>query len=241
MKRFTKKIAFVMALVMVFALTSAVSANAAEAYAKKWSFTGATGEWLDGTQPYDATVGYGLKTGSLTKKGTQFKSESTKDAGVMVGLDCDADFQSALASSAYSGAETIFVVDLPAGTYDVVIYAGAASNNSTYNANLIYLNGVVFDQAPANSDNKTSGSVLLTIDDISYKRTITLDAASQVEIKATNEMGRAFLSGLAITEAVAETPAVPKDGESMTVAYIAALAVISAGAAVLVSKKRKEA
>lgn len=274
MKRFTKKIAFVMALVMVFALTSAVSANAADLYSAKYSFNpNCTLEgWVVATDAYDAAKGYGFDVASAGPY--KVVEPGTHSSGATLGYDNVTDPDSVAmfdairigAADVKNDTEVNFYVDLPAGTYDITVYAGGMSQNATYDYNRIFVNGeeIVRDRNsdPWNSDYKTalpSIAKLLTIKDLEWNTTITLTEATKVEIKASNPAdqvgvygedtakvggGRAYMNAVVINEVAEEAPvapAVPKDGESMTVAYIAALAVVSAGAAVLVSKKRKEA
>ena len=245
MKRFTKKIAFVMALVMVFALTSAVSANAADLYSAKYTFNSAcvSEGWTNAySQVYDDATGYGFDAANGWTAGIITETASTKVEGSpMIGLKCDdaalVDAISKAVSEFKGDTEVNFYVKLPAGTYDITVYAGAISQNNTYDFNRIFINGeqVVrdFEADPWNADAKSSKATLLSIEDVQWTKTITLTEETKVEIKASNPTvenvkwfgtdyatggGRAYMNAVVINEVapVVEepvAPAVPKDGE----------------------------
>ena len=83
-----------------------------------------------------------------------------------------------------------FVVDVPAGSYRVDVYAGAAVKNNAYNNNSISVNGTelgVVSQSAA-------------VADMLKTTTVTLEEAGQITITATNEGQRAFLNAVVITE-----------------------------------------
>ena len=260
----------VLGLTVAMALGTMVTANAATGKVWKYSFnnksfdaTVAT-DWTHCLDAYDATKGYGFDEAIGWGAGITTKKASTSSSlnGAMIGVETDGvdagllNAVGAGVSKEKGDTEVIFYVDLPAGTYDVTVYAGGVSCNNTYDFNHIYIDGeeIVRDFAtdPWNSDDKSSASTLLTVDDLAWKRTITLTEAKKVEIKASNPAdtermwfstqgggGRAYLNAVVIEEVVASAPDkdVPKTGVVSVAAICGVVALASAGVAVVTRKK----
>lgn len=266
MRKSGLKKALVLGLTVAMALGTMVTGNAA---GKTWKFsfnnknfdaTVATG-WTQCLDAYDATKGYGFDEAIGWGAGVIEKTASEKLEGAMIGLDTT---DAVTLNAAYAGVsaakgdtEVNFYVDLPAGTYDVTVYAGGISQNNTYDFNKIYINGeeVVRDYTtnPWNADAKSSHGKLLSLDDIKWTKTITLTEKTKVEIKASNPAltnvkyygadvasagGRAYMNAVEITEVTtASTDNVPKTGVVSTAAICGLVALAGAGVAVVSRKK----
>ncbi len=261
----------VLGLTVAMALGTMVTGNAA---GKVWKFSfnpNCTEEgWVTcPTQVYDASVGYGFtEANTFNSWGANYEATASTalPEGTMVGVKVpeDAAGQSlynavcGYAAAPYKGApEMSFFVDLPAGTYNVTVYSGGASQNETYDFNHIYVNGeeIVrdFETDPWNADKKSGKASALEIKNLEWNKTITLTAATKLEIKASNPAdqtrswfgaektagGRAYLNGVVIEEVVASTGSdnVPKTGVVSVAAICGVVALASAGVAVVTRKK----
>lgn len=268
MRKSGLKKALVLGLTVAMALGTMVTGNAA---AKTWKYSfntdlGADAQaagWVNAySQVYDASAGYGFDAANGWSAGIITKTASTSEAlaGKEIGLDCaDAvmvDVVTRAVSEVKGDTEVKFYVDLPAGTYDVTVYAGAISQNNTYDFNKIYINGeqIVrdFEKDPWNADAKSSKATLLTLDNIKWTKTITLTEKTKVEIKASNPAvenatwfgetkassgGRAYMNAVEIKEVTASTDKVPKTGVVSTAAICGLVALAGAGVAVVSRKK----
>lgn len=221
----------VLGLTVAMALGTMVTGNAAEGKVWKYSFNNKTwnadlaGDWVNAYgQVYSSAVGYGFDAANGYSFGVITKQASTKTELGDIGLDCaDEVLLNAIAAGAAeqkTDEEVNFYVDLPAGTYNITVYAGGQSQNEVYDGNRIFVNGeeIVrnYETDPWNSDTKSSNSKLLTADNLKWTKTITLAAATKVEIKASNPSramtyfgaektggGRAYLNAVVIEEATA--------------------------------------
>ena len=82
-----------------------------------------------------------------------------------------------------------FLIDVPAGSYRVDVYAGAAYNNRAYNDTTIFVNGTDLGQV--------SQSPLVA--DIRKSTIVTFDKASQIEVVSSNEGNLAILNAVVVT------------------------------------------
>ncbi len=256
----------VLGLTVAMALGTMVTGNAAgKTY--KFSFNNknfdaaVATDWTHCLDAYDASKGYGFDEAVGWGAGITTKTASASESlnGAMVGLETDGvdaglvNAISAGVSAVKGDTDVSFFIDLPAGTYDVTVYAGGVSCNNTYDFNHIYIDGVEvvrdFATDPWNADTKSAQSTLLTVEDLQWKRTITLTEAKKVEIKASNPAdetrtwfsttgggGRAYLNAVVIEEVVADTD-VPKTGVVSVAAICGVVALASAGVAVVTRKK----
>ena len=85
--------------------------------------------------------------------------------------------------------ELKFLVDVPAGTYRVDVYAGAAYNNRAYNDTKIYVNG----------DDLGTVSQSPFVADIVKTTIVSFDNNSKIEIVSSNEGNLAILNAAVIT------------------------------------------
>ena len=266
MRKSGLKKALVLGLTVAMALGTMVTGNAA---GKTWKYSfntdlGADAQaagWVNAySQVYDASVGYGFDAANGWSAGIIEKTASEKGLGD-IGLDCaDAvmvDVVKRGVSEVKGDTEVKFYVDLPAGTYNVTVYAGAISQNNTYDFNKIYVNGeqIVrdFEKDPWNADAKSPKATLLKLDNIKWTKQITLTEKTKVEIKAENPTvenatwfgetkatsgGRAYMNAVEITEVTtASTDNVPKTGVVSTAAICGLVALAGAGVAVVSRKK----
>lgn len=266
MKKFMKK-AVVVAMTAAMVLGSVMTANAADAKVRKFTFNDGTAkeavapgaDWIVvNNLVYSKELGYGCNVATAGGAGVYNKQVAAEantkvQAGSEIGLDVDitSDLWSGICRACFAdknGTDLIFNVDLPAGTYKFTIYAGGISSNNTYDTNKIYLQGEVFDQAAVNGGPK-DGTGVYKVEDISYVRTITLKEATTVEVKASNpkvenkETGktdgsRAYMNAIVIEEVAADAD-VPKTGVVSATAIMGVVALAGASVAV-VSRKRKE-
>ncbi len=268
------KKAIVLGLTVAMALGTMTTGSAA---GKTWKFsfnnknfdeTVAVG-WTQCLDAYDAAKGYGFDEAIGWGAGITEKTASASEAlnGAMIGVETDGADAATLnavhagVSAAKGDTEVNFYVDLPAGTYDITVYAGGISQNNTYDFNHIYIDGVEvvrdYQTDPWNSETKSSRSKLLTLDNLKWTRTITLTEAKKVEIKASNPSltnvkyygsevasagGRAYMNGVVIEEVTSSASAstdkvVPKTGVVSVAAICGAVALAGAGVAVVTRKK----
>ncbi len=231
-KKLCKKILLLM-ISLLMILGTAVIGNASddsEAEQKIWKYSfnpEVTAEgWIGAySQVYDDTVGYGFDSANDWTAGIIRKSasENVYLNGAMVGVDTeDVDTLDAIsyAVSEYKwDPEVNFYVNLPAGTYNIIVYAGGISRNETYDFNKIYINGeeIVrrYETDPWTTDVKSDRATLLTLEDIQWTKTVTLTETTKIEIKSFNPLvnnvtwfgqtmesagGRAYLNAVVIEE-----------------------------------------
>ena len=138
-------------------------------------------------QEYSSSTGYGFVAVDGINAGTGVNQALDLTDGV------DADLFTVCGDMAWRLGELTFKVDLPAGTYRVDVYSGAAKNNNAYNNNHVWVNGEDLGQVT-----KTN-----TVPGLHKTVEVTLTEAGQVEISAKNdETSRAMLNALVITERV---------------------------------------
>ncbi len=232
---YKKLLVLVISIIIVFStvvIGNASDNNETEPKIWKYSFNPeVTAEgWIEAySQVYDDAVGYGFDEANGWSAGiiTKAASEHPFLNGAMVGLDTeDMDTLNAIsrAVSEYKGdPEVNFYVNLPAGTYDIIVYAGAISRNETYDFNKIYINGeeIVrrYETEPWTTDVKSQRATLLKLEDIQWTKRITLTETTKIEIKSLNPLlenvtwfgnavdsagGRAYLNGVVIEEVTEE-------------------------------------
>lgn len=138
-------------------------------------------------QLYSSDVGYGFSEVDGINAGTGVNQALDATEGV------DEDLFAVCGDMAWRLGELNFKVDLPAGTYRVDVYSGAAKNNNAYNTNHVWVNGDDLGQV-------TKGN---TVPDLHKTVEVTLTEAGQIEISAKNDATlRAMLNALVITERV---------------------------------------
>lgn len=157
--------------------------------------------FLPGTDAYSDALGYGLTSReNLVVKGPGTKQAFTGGSDSNLDIACN--------DTAYIDSKTDpmeFVVDVVAGSYTVTVYAGGLEDNSTYKPNVITIND--------GTEYSVKNGAITNVDEIAISENIILKEDGQINIKAKNTGGRAFMNALVI-EGVAAEPT-----EKYTISY----------------------
>ncbi len=136
-------------------------------------------------QDYTEAAGYGFAAGT---------GSAITYNRVGVGIENAGDTQTALekACSDLSRAtdEVKFLIDVPAGTYKVDVYAGAGYSNNAYNDVTVSVNGT--DLGTVSQSAKVA--------DIEKTTTVTFDEDSQIEVVTSKDGNFAIINAIVVTE-----------------------------------------
>ncbi len=133
---------------------------------------------------YNASRGFGWEVGTGADVNWNKVGVGIENAG-----DTQTDIEKACCDLDRRDSELKFLVDVPAGSYKVDVYAGAAYSNNAYNGTTIIVNG----------QNLGVVSQSAKVADIVKTATVTFEEASQIEIVSSNSGNLAILNAAVIT------------------------------------------
>ncbi len=180
-------------------------------FQKKFDFGKKSGEAagyivVDDSTKYDAKTGYGITKTSGTSK----SNDVGKEAAFTTSAGNDALVDACKDALIYNGDNACieFQVDVPAGTYEVNVWAGGFSNNSTYQANTIYINGT----KEGTSEGRL-GKGPYEVDSATYpiNKVVTLSKDGNIVVRAEVVTGRAFIDAIEIKSSTATAFSAPEN------------------------------
>ncbi len=133
---------------------------------------------------YNASRGFGWEVGTGADVNWNKVGVGIENAG-----DTQTDIEKACCDLDRRDSELKFLVDVPAGSYKVDVYAGAAYSNNAYNGTTIFVNG----------QNLGVVSQSAKVADIVKTATVTFEEDSQIEIVSSNSGNLAILNAAVIT------------------------------------------
>ncbi len=161
---------------------------------------------------YDSTKGYGI----VSTKGSE------KDVGKSAGLKASSGYEALLEACSDSvvfdngtnGSLLEFKADVPAGRYEVKVWAGGFSDNATYQANTIYVNDKEVGTSAGRLGNNSS--VEYTVDSNTYvlSRIVTVGDKEGIVVRAETKSGaagRAFIDAIEIKSSTAAAFSAPEN------------------------------
>ncbi len=134
---------------------------------------------------YSAATGYGWAEGTGASVNWNRVGAGIENAG-----DTQTDIEKACCDLSRADNELKFLVDVPAGSYKVDVYAGAAYSNNAYNGTTISVNGQ--DLGVVSQSTKVA--------DIVKSAYLTFEDASQIEVISSNSGNLAILNAVVITK-----------------------------------------
>ena len=134
---------------------------------------------------YSSDRGYGWEAG--TGSGVNWNRVG---AGIENAGETQTDVEKACCDLVRADNRLKFLIDVPAGSYKVDVYAGAAYSNNAYNNTTVSVNGQ--DLGVVSQSTKVA--------DIVKTAYVTFDTASQIEIVSSNEGNLAILNAVVVTK-----------------------------------------
>ena len=152
---------------------------------------------------YNSASGYGWEEGTGSAVNWNRVGVGIEDAG-----ETQTDVEKACCDLVRADNELKFLVDVPAGSYRVDVYAGAAYSNNAYDNATVAVNGQ--DLGIVSQSAKVA--------DIEKTAYVTFEEASQIEIVSSNAGALAILNAVVISEATPVYQEITEGDETDTTA-----------------------